>query len=224
LRPTLRNIGKLSRDLALKFDQTLGTNIKESGGKVYRYFLRRWSLVRRIVDPLLIRFRYKAGITNDKDLRLHLGCGQKHFDGYLNVDLWITDATDVISDITSLPWPDASARIIESYHVIEHISHKKIKDTLKEWRRVLKPGGKLILECPDFDKAVREYLSGNETRLTNIFGQQRFAGDGHLYGFNSERLKRLLSEIGFIDIEETTPRSSQTLDEPCFRLECKKGE
>lgn len=114
--------------------------MKESGGKVYRYFLRRWSLVRRILDPMTIRLRYKVGQRADEDLRLHLGCGQKHFDAYLNVDLWITDATDVISDITSLPWPDDSTTIIESYHVIEHISHKKIKDTLKEWRRVLKPG------------------------------------------------------------------------------------
>jgi SAM-dependent methyltransferase len=180
--------------------------------------------VRRILDPLLIRFRYKTGITTDKGLRLHLGCGGKHFDGYLNVDLWITDATDVISDITSLPWPDNAASIIESYHVIEHISHKKIRNTLKDWHRVLKPGGKLILECPHFDKAVREYLSGNESRLLNIFGRQRSEGDAHLYGFNPERLMRLLEEVGFKEIQEAPPQSSQILDEPCFRLECKKGE
>lgn len=80
------------------------------------------------------------------------------------------------------------------------------------------------MECPHFDEAGREYLAGDETRLMNIFGRQRPPGDTHLYGFNPERLTRLLSEIGFSDIEETTPRSSQTLDEPCFRLECKKGE
>ena len=97
--------------------------------------------MRRILDPISIRLRYKVRKTAGEDLRLHLGCGGKHFDGYVNVDLWITDATIVISDITSLPWPDNAANIIESYHVIEHISHKKVKDTLTDWHRVLKPGG-----------------------------------------------------------------------------------
>jgi SAM-dependent methyltransferase len=220
----LRNLGKLSRDIALKFDHALGTNVKEGGGKVYRYFLQRWSRVRRILDPISIRLRYKIGKTDDKDLRLHLGCGWKHFDGYVNVDLWITDATDIISDITSLPWPDNAANIIESYHVIEHISHKKIKKTLTDWHRVLKPGGKLILECPHFDVAIQEYLSGDESRLLNIFGRQRSEGDAHLYGFNPERLMRLLEEVGFKEIQEAPPQSSQILDEPSFRLECKKGE
>ena len=220
----MRSLGRLSRDIALKFDHALGTNMKESGGKVYRYFLRRWSLVRRILDPMTIRLRYKVGQTADKDLRLHLGCGGKHFDGYVNVDLWITDATDVICDITRLPWPDRSAAAIESYHVIEHISHKKIKKTLNDWHRVLKPGGKLVLECPHFDVAIREYLSGNESRLLNIFGRQRSKGDTHLYGYNPERLTRLLEEVGFKEIQEASPQSSQILDEPCFRLECKKGE
>jgi SAM-dependent methyltransferase len=220
----LRILGRLSRDIALKFDLALGTNIKERGGNVYRYSLRRWSLVRRILDPITIHLRYKVGKTAGEDLRLHLGCGGKHFDGYVNVDLWITDATDVISDITSLPWPDNAANIIESYHVIEHISHKRIEKTLTDWHRVLKPGGKLVLECPHFDVAIREYLSGNESRLLNIFGRQRSEGDAHLYGFNPERLIRLLSEVGFKDIKETAPQSSQTVDEPCFRLESKKGE
>jgi len=179
--------------------------------------------VRRILDPMTIRLRYKVGQTADKDLRLHLGCGGKHFDGYVNVDLWITDATDVICDITRLPWPDRSAAAIESYHVIEHISHKKIKKTLNDWHRVLKPGGKLVLECPHFDVAIREYLSGNESRLLNIFGRQRSKGDTHLYGYNPERLTRLLEEVGFKEIQEASPQSSQILDEPCFRLECKKA-
>ena len=198
--------------------------MKDSGGKVHRYFLRRWSLVRRILDPLSIRLRYKVTQTTGENLKLHLGCGGKHFDGYVNVDLWITDATDVICDITRLPWPDGSVSMIESYHVIEHISHKKIKNTLMDWHRVLKLGGRLVLECPHFDMAIREYLSGNDSRLLNIFGRQRSEGDAHLYGFNPERLMRLLEEVGFKEIQEAPPQSSQILDEPCFRLECKKGE
>lgn len=220
----MKKFYQVTKGIAIKFDRIFGTRFKESGGRIYRYVLRILSPARRILDPAYIRFCYKTGITNPVNLCLHLGCGWKHFDGYVNVDLWITDATDVICDITDLPWPDNSADIIESYHVIEHISHKKIKKTIAEWYRVLKPEGKLVLECPHFDVTVQEYLAGNEDRLINIFGQQRKSGDTHLYGFNPSRLARLLEEIGFQDIEELIPQSSQSLDEPSFRIECTKGQ
>jgi predicted SAM-dependent methyltransferase len=128
----------------------------------------------------------------------------------------------MVCDITRPPWPDGSAAVIESYHVLEHVSHRRIPSTLKEWHRVLMPGGKLVLECPNFDTAVREYLEGNESRLFNIFGRQRFGSDAHLYGYNPRRLARLLQEAGFVNIEEKSPQSSQILDEPAFRLECEK--
>ena len=150
----------IARSIASNLDKALGTSTKERGGRIYRYSLRKWSFCRRIIDPLKISLSYKLKFSNRRNLRLHLGCGTKHFDGYINVDLWITDATDVICDITRLPWPDNSAEVIESYHVIEHISHRKIEHTLSEWCRVLKPGGILILECPHFDLAINEYKEG----------------------------------------------------------------
>ena len=82
---------------------------------------------------------------------------------------------------------------------------------------------KLTLECPHFDRAIKEYLAGNENRLINVFGQQRSYGDAHLYGYNPQRLIRLLREVGFKDIHETLPRSFQSLDEPSFRIEFRKG-
>ena len=208
--------------VAKSIDQLLGTSIKEKGGWFYRYLLKKLSPLRRITDPFLIKLQYKLGIKNQRRLKIHLGCGWKHFPGYINTDLWITDATDVICDITRLPWPDNSASVIESYHAIEHISHTKISSVLTEWHRVLIPGGKLILECPHFDTAVQEYLGGNEERLLNIFGRQRFNGDAHLYGYNPQRLARLLTQIGFENIHEEAPQSSQILDEPSFRIEGKK--
>ncbi len=215
---------RFSKETALKIDLILGTGIKEWGGKLYRYLLARWSLVRRVLDPIGIRLRYMLGIGIRKDLRLHLGCGSKHFDDYINVGLWITDATDIICDITRLPWPDNTISVIENYHVFEHISHTKARQTLAEWYRVLVPDGVLILECPHFDEAVKEYLAGNEDRLINIFGRQRSYGDAHLYGYNPSRLINLLEEAGFTDCVEASPKSSQSLDEPSFRIECKKPD
>jgi predicted SAM-dependent methyltransferase len=212
------------KNTALNFDEHFGTNTKEKGGRVYRFTLRLMSPVRRVIDPIAIYLRYKLGFNKTDPLRLHLGCGWKRFEGYVNVDLWINESTDVICNVTRLPWPDNSADIIENYHVIEHISHVKVRDALTDWHRVLKPGGKLVVECPHFDDAVKEYLSGNEARLINIFGRQRSYGDAHLYGYNPQRLKRLLKEIGFVEIQEYPPNSSQSSDEPSFRIECQKKQ
>lgn len=212
----------LAKKTFLWSDQKLGTNFKPAMGGLYRKFLRKWSYFRRISDPFIIRNKYKLGFKKPRNLKLHLGCGGKHFNGYVNVDLWISEATDVICDITTLPWPDNSAAVIESYHVIEHISHTKILNTLKEWYRVLKPDGILVIECPHFDDAVKQYLGGNEDRLLNIFGRQRFAGDTHLYGYNPKRLIECLKKTGFSDFTQGHPQSSQSLDEPSFRIECRK--
>ena len=216
---TLYNYIKL---VAVRFDNRFNTHTKESGGRIYRIILRWLSPLRRHLDPFRIRLQHKFGYVKPGPIRLHLGCGWKHFEGYINIDLWINDSTDIICDISQLPWPNNSVETIENYHVIEHISHTKVKDALLEWHRVLEPGGRLIIECPNFDEAVKEYLSGDEARLINIFGRQRSYGDAHLYGYNPQRLERILVEVGFCEIYEHQPRSNQRLDEPSFRIECRK--
>ena len=213
---------RLSRETTLRIDQKLRTDFKPILGGLYRKLLRGWSPFRRKLDPFIIRNKYRLGFRRPQNLKLHLGCGHKHFDGYVNVDLWISEAADVVCDISKLPWPDNSAMVIESYHIIEHISHTKILDTLEEWYRILKTGGYFIIECPHFDEAIKQYLEGNEKRLLNIFGRQRFLGDVHLYGYNPKRLIEYLKEAGFSDFTQEHPQSSQSLDEPCFRIECRK--
>lgn len=44
---------------------------------------------------------------------------------------------------------DEALDYIYSSHLLEDFSYCDLADILKEWRRVLKPGGRLILNCPD---------------------------------------------------------------------------
>ena len=92
-------------------------------------------------------------------LRLHLGCGQRLLEGWVNVDLpgggHFGKTPDLEHDLTKpLPYEDATADEVFSSHVFEHFERWTAEDVLTDWVRVLKPGGRIVLEMPCFDKIV----------------------------------------------------------------------
>ena len=92
--------------------------------------------------------------------KLHLGCGNIKLDGFINIDVRHTPATDRVMDISDLAeFSDNSVDMIYASHCLEHFSFHIILDILCEWNRVLKKGeGELILRVPDFDILVNAYL------------------------------------------------------------------
>ncbi len=197
----------------------MGTFLKTTAKKIYcssplNFF--RW-----FFSSLKIKTCHKL-FKNKEKLKLHLGCGGRYFAGYKNIDIRKTRTTDLVCDIKKLPYPNNSVKLIETYHTIEHLPKHDLPKALKEWERILISGGKLIIECPNFDEVVREYLEGNEQRINNIFGLQRFRGDIHLFGYNFDSLKKLLEEANFIAIQNKEPQDSHKTKEPCLRVECKK--
>lgn len=87
-----------------------------------------------------------------------LGCSDSHYkrfilenaDSYVGVD-WSNSLHDINADIIAdlndrLPIPDATADTVFSISTLEHLREPKIM--LKESYRILKPGGKLIIQTP----------------------------------------------------------------------------
>lgn len=205
-------------------DERLGSNVYEKLLCVRAKCTCFLNLIRRVVSPWMVRWEYRVGVKGKKPVKLHLGCGEQCLKDHVNVDFRKTRATDLVCDVKKLPYPDNSVESITAYHVIEHLGRHHLPEALKEWHRVLVIGGKLIIECPDFDEAVKEYIQGNEKRIDNIFGLQRFPGDTHQFGYNFKRLKEVLEETGFTDIEEKEPQDYHSKDEPCLRVECVKAD
>ena len=92
--------------------------------------------------------------------RLHLGCGNKRMDGFVNVDIVPSLATDLVTSITSLSmFADSTVEEIRLSAVYEHLYRSERLAAIREWHRVLRPGGTLMLSyIPDFDVIAQAFL------------------------------------------------------------------
>ena len=81
--------------------------------------------------------------------RLNLGCGDKILPDCINVDVAPSRRglkPDVLCDLHKLtPFEDDSIDQILSVHVVEHFWRWEVVGVLREWVRVLKPGGMLLV-------------------------------------------------------------------------------
>lgn len=147
--------------------------------------------------------------TIEKELKLHIGStghGSKsaRIPGFLNVDLRVGPDTDIVEDASDLKSvASSSAREIYASHILEHFSHTKTVDVLKEWRRVLKNGGKCYVSVPDFDKMVNLYKSHGMVDFVRnlLYGDQGYDLAYHYTSFTFASLAKACYEAGFSDIK-----------------------
>lgn len=151
-------------------------------------------------------------------VKLNLGCGDKILDGYINVDVAQERAgrqPDVICDVRALAvFPDNHCDEILAVHVVEHFWRWEVELILKEWLRVLRPGGKMILECPNLQSACEEFLKNPDlAALPGPEGQRTmwvFYGDPrwtdplmvHRWGYTPKSLGQVMAGSGLIEIRQ----------------------
>ncbi len=150
--------------------------------------------------------------------KLNLGCGDKILPGYINVDVAESRLglkPDVVCDLRELKaFEDASVDEILSVHVVEHFWRWEVTDVLKEWVRVLKPGGAMILECPNLLSACRALLENPDGAAGPGQEGQRtmwvFYGDPawqdplmvHRWGYKPASLAELMQSASLVNLRQ----------------------
>ena len=147
-----------------------------------------------------------------KLLKLHLGCGEKYLEGYVNIDFppsehsVLNPKVDMYHDIRTLQYPDNSVDEIQSHHLFEHFSRTDALKLLFRWRRWLKPNGMLVIETPDFGLSAAAYARTFRRKRKmelgrHMFGSQEAKWAYHLDFWDRPKFKHVLAKAGFKNIK-----------------------
>ena len=157
-------------------------------------------------------------------LKLNLGSGRSHIDGWINVDVPPADVEMHLS--WGLPFSDEAVRCCYLSHVLEHFYRQEAVELLREAYRVLQGGGVARIVVPDIEKCMQAYVRHDqgyfETRrkLWSVSSKSaatplemvlKNAGAavkpgslwGHKHGYDFETLSQVLQEAGFTYIERS---------------------
>ncbi len=177
-----------------------------------------------------------SGFATDSPIRLHIGCDTEHRDGWVNIDTRAEVSPDVVARAHELTmFADSSVDEIEACHLLEHLPLHEAQAAIREWARVLRPGGSLLLELPNFEACIRllgvaKDAAGYDLAMLGIFGWPPAVTSlgeswAHHWGWSPGTLGAELSAAGFGDIERVpvtqTWRLATSIDRD-FRLQARK--
>lgn len=97
-------------------------------------------------------------------MKLNLGCQIHYFEGWTNIDVVGDDPNikvDLSCDVIKLPYENKNVGFIYAGHLVEHFYPDTLALAIKEWYRVLKSGGRLVIVTPDCGSVFRDYASGS---------------------------------------------------------------
>ena len=138
-------------------------------------------------------------------MKLHIGCGKRIINGWVNIDIDPANKPDVIDNVGRLNTvDDGSADIIYASHVLEHFKRIYTLKALQVWYSKIKSGGILRVAVPDFEKVAQAYTSRGiplQTLLGFLVGGQRNNWDNHYMVFDYNLLESMLRKVGFIDVK-----------------------
>jgi predicted SAM-dependent methyltransferase len=140
--------------------------------------------------------------------RIHLGCNDVRIDGFVNVDLRSTKATDIVHDCKDLAiFPAKSLSFVYSNAFLEHVYLADQERLMRDVQRVLADDGWVAFTgLPDFEGVARAYLErrpGNVSETFNLHEAYRYthgAPEGKQSWWQAQLHKVLLDAPTLLDL------------------------
>jgi predicted SAM-dependent methyltransferase len=136
-------------------------------------------------------------------MKLILCAGNRLLDGYVHHDVKPMKGIDIVCDLLDIQKrvEPGSCERIEFTHALEHFPTKDIVGILDMIRSLLKPGGELYVEVPNFSWHMKLVQEGRERdAVYYAFGGQEDKWDFHKTAFTKKILEEDLMMAGFVDI------------------------
>jgi protein O-GlcNAc transferase len=185
-------------------------------------------LARRRSDPF-------ARVPKDAKVVLHVGCGRAHprklhptfrepgwhevrFDIDAGVD------PDIVGDMIDMKEVKReSVDAVWSSHNLEHVFAHQVRVVLREFFRVLRPNGFVLISVPDLQEVAKVVATGNledpfyeaeagpVAAIDVMYGHSASIARGnefmgHRTGFTAATLSKRLEDAGFRDVRVTRER------------------
>ena len=149
----------------------------------------------------------------DEGIRLHLGCGTKHKDGWVNVDSVEACCPDLTHDLSKpLPFADRTVDEILAEDLLEHFDKYLRFLVFYEWTRVLKINGSATIQVPNFKKILFKYFKfGYDNFVDFLFGENMWQSKfyighfgNHKWGYSEKTLKEFVELFGIETVKIKT--------------------
>ena len=186
------------------------------------------AIVVRMVNMSFLRKIYKSffyhlyyyRMINKKKLKLNLGSGDIVIDDFFSIDAHPLMKSDITGGVKKIKLNTNSVKIIYNSHILEHIRRREVRKVLKEWYRVLEPGGHLYISVPNVEVLYKIYLDNIDnynnpttkqlidTTVGIIHGGQDYKFNTHYNSFSFNTLKQILKTVGFQNIKIFDPEKN----------------
>src|SRR3990167_5953184 len=130
-------------------------------------------------------------------MKLHLACGNKKLDGFVNIDYHKTEAVDLVADIRDLDYSTGSAEEIVMLQTLHFFTYDEIEVLLRKFHKWLAPQGTMIISLPNLNVIFFLFV-WRRFCLTREFSED-IMGKTYIHRsiFNKKSFIKLLKKHGF---------------------------
>ena len=151
-------------------------------------------------------------------MKINVGCGARVLDGWFNCDAVrhpnAPRDPELLCLADNIPLDTECADELMAIHVFEHFYRWDCDKVINEWKRLLRPGGLLVLELPNIIKCCQNVLDRihkggkelDQLGMWGLYGDPRLEDQYmvHRWAWSPNTLRVFLASHGFVKIVEKT--------------------